>query len=143
MRRRLTGNIDTGLGNPSPEIFNNKWTNNEDFNNAAKAFFDEILKSVKDFEEIGGFDFNISLRECGFRIVFGIEPTYKNDPYICYCFDSNKDNIYIHKGEANGYYGTDIVINEELNYSEGMCTKEYIDCINTHYDKLIKCLELR
>ena len=140
MRRRLNGNVHTGLGNPSPEIFNNEWTSNEDFNNAVKEFFDDILKSVKDFEEIGGFDFSIYLRKGGFRIIFGIEPTYKDDPYICYCFDSNKDEIYIQKGKANGYYGSDIVINTELNYSGGMFTKEFKDCIDTHYDKLMECV---
>ena len=140
MRRRLNGNVHTGLGNSSPKIFNNEWTDNDKFNNAAKAFFDDILKSVKDFEEIGGFDFSISLRKNGFRILFGIEPTYKYDPYICYCFDSNKDEICIHKGKANGYYGSDIVIDNELNFKDGMCTKEFTDCINTHYDKLIKCI---
>ena len=127
MRRRLNGNVHTGLGKSSPEIFNNEWTDNDKFNNAAKAFFNDILTSVKDFEKIGGFD-------------FGIEPTYKYDPYICYCFDSNKDEIYIHKGKANGYYGSDIVIDNELNFKDGMCTKEFTDCINTHYDKLIKCI---
>lgn len=140
MRRRLTGGIHTGLGNPSPEVFNNKWTDNEEFNNAARHFFDDILKSVKDFEEVGGFDFCLTIREDGFRIMFGIEPTYKYDPYICYCFDSNKDDIYIQKGKANGYYGSDIVINEELNYSEGMCTKEFKNCIDIHYDKLMECI---
>ena len=37
MRRRLT-DVHTGLGNPSPDIFNNQWTDNEDFNNAVRAF---------------------------------------------------------------------------------------------------------
>ena len=139
MRRRLT-DVHTGLGNPSPDIFNNQWTDNEDFNNAARAFFDDILKDVKDFKELGGFDFGITLREDGFRILFGLEPTYKYDPYICYCFDSDRDEIYIQKGVANGYYGSDIVVNEELNYKEGMCTKEFKACIDTHYDKLMACL---
>ena len=139
MRRRLT-DAHTGLGNPSPDIFNNQWTDNEDFNNAAKSFFDDILKSVKDFEKLGGFDFSMTLRDGGFRIVFGYEPTYKDDPYICYCLDSDKDEIYIQKGKANGYYGSDIVVNEELNYREGMCTKEFKTCIDTHYDKLMACV---
>ena len=81
MRRRLT-DAHTGLGNPSPEIFNNQWTDNENFNNAARAFFDDILKDVKDFKELGGFDFSIVLRENGFRILFGLEPTYKGRAYM-------------------------------------------------------------
>ncbi len=32
MRRRITGNIYTGLGNPSPVIFDNEWTDNKKFN---------------------------------------------------------------------------------------------------------------
>lgn len=103
-------------------------------------FFDDILKSVKDFEEPGGFDFSMTLRDGGFRIVFGYEPTYKDDPYICYCLDSDKDEIYIQKGKANGYYGSNIVVNDELNYREGMCTKEFKTCIDTHYDKLMACV---
>lgn len=39
MRRRLTGNLCTGLGNPSPVIFDNQWTDNEKFNEAVKLFF--------------------------------------------------------------------------------------------------------
>lgn len=140
MRRRLT-DAYTGLGNSSPEIFNNQWTDNEKFNNAAIAFFDDILKDVKDFKELGGFDFSMWLREDGFRIVFGIEPTYKYDPYICYCFDSNRDEIYIQKGKANGYYGSDIVTTSEKRYNEPRFNKTFKKCIDTHYDNLMACLQ--
>ena len=139
MRRRLT-DVHTGLGNPSPDIFNNQWTDNEDFNNVAKAFFDDILKDVKDFKELGGFDFSMWLREDGFRILFGLEPTYKHDPYICYCFDSDRDEIYIQNGKANGYYGSDIVIISEKKYNEPRFNKTFKKCINRHYDSLMACL---
>lgn len=140
MRRRLTGNICTGLGNPEPEIFNNEWSGNEKFNEEVKLFFDDVLNSIKDFSDMGGLDFKIELKDGTFKILFGIEPSYQYDPFICYCLSSNKDEIYIHKGKANGYYGSDIVINEELNYMEGMCTKEFLDCIDKHYDNLMRCL---
>lgn len=32
MRRRLIGNICTGLGNPSPAIFDNEYINEEKYN---------------------------------------------------------------------------------------------------------------
>lgn len=141
MRRRLT-DVHTGLGNPSPEIFNNQWTDNEDFNNATKVFFDDILESsIKDFEELGGFDFNMTLREDGFRIIFGFEPGYKYDPYIYYCFDSDRDEICIKKGKANGYYGSDIVINKETKYNEPKFNKRFKKCIDAHYDNLMACLQ--
>lgn len=138
MRRRLT-DVYTGLGNSSPEVFNNQWTKNEEFNNAAKDFFDDILKDISDFEELGGFDFSMTLRDKGFNIAFGYEPSYKEDPYLCYCIDSDKDKIFIKKGKATGYYGSNIEINEELNYADGMCTKEFKNCIDKHYDKLLSC----
>ncbi len=112
MRRRLTGNLHIGLGNPSPVIFDNEWTGNKKFNDAVKLFFEDILNSLKDeaINEIGGFDFKIELRDNSFRILFGIEPSYMYDPYICYCFDSDKEKSYIHKGQALRYYGADIKI---------------------------------
>ncbi len=39
MRRRLIGNICTGLGNPSPVIFDNEYTDNKRFNETVKLFF--------------------------------------------------------------------------------------------------------
>ena len=140
MKRRLTGNICTGLGGNTPDIFDNVWTDNENFNNEVKLFFDDVLKNIHDFDDIGGFDFKLYLREDGFRILFGIEPTYMYDPYVCYCFDSNEEDIYIQKGRANGYYGTDIIIDTELTYKEGTCTKKFIPCIENHLNSLMNAL---
>lgn len=140
MRRRLIGNICTGLGNPSPVIFNNQWTDNEKFNEAVKSFFEDALNSLNDevIKDIGGFDFKLELRENGFKILFGIEPSYMYDPYICYCFDSDKEKSYIHRGQAFGYYGADIKIKSNKSYKR--CGKEFRECINRHYDELLKNL---
>lgn len=140
MRRRLMGNICTGLGNPSPVIFNNQWTDNEKFNEAVKSFFEDALNSLNDevIKDIGGFDFKLELRENGFKILFGIEPSYMYDPYICYCFDSDKEKSYIHRGQAFGYYGADIKIKSNKSYKR--CGKEFRECINRHYDELLKNL---
>lgn len=140
MRRRITGNIHTGLGNPSPVIFDNQWTDNEKFNETVKLFFEDALNSLddKDINDVGGFDFKLELRENGFKILFGIEPSYMYDPYICYCFDSDKEKNYIHKGQALGYYGADIKIKSNKSYKR--CGKEFRECINRHYDELMRCL---
>lgn len=141
MRRRLTGNICTGLSNPSPVVFDNEWTTNEKFNDAVKLFFEDALNSLNDesINDIGGFDFKIELEDNRFRILFGIEPSYMYDPYICYCFDSEKEKNYIHIGQALGYYGSDIKIKSKKSY--GRCGKEFRECIDRHYDNLIKSLE--
>lgn len=137
MRRRLTGNICTGLGNPSPVIFDNQWTDNEKFNETVKSFFEDALNSLDDevIKDVGGFDFKIELTENGFKILFGIEPSYMYDPYICYCFDSDKEKSYIHRGQALGYYGADIKIKYNKSYKR--CGKKFRECIDKHYDELI------
>lgn len=140
MRRRLIGNICTGLGNPSPVIFDNQWTDNEKFNETVRSFFEDALNSLDDeaINDISGFDFKLELRENGFKILFGIEPSYMYDPYICYCFDSDKEKGYIHRGQAVGYYGADIKIKSNKSYRR--CGKEFRECINRHYDELLKNL---
>lgn len=139
MRRRITG-IHIGLGNPSPVIFDNGWTGNEKFNETAKLFFEDALNSLKDetVNDVGGFDFKIELEDNRFRILFGIEPSYMYDPYICYCFDSQKEKSYIHRGQALGYYGSDIKIKSKKNYKK--CGKEFRGCIDRHYENLMRCL---
>ena len=140
MRRRLIGNVCIGIGNPSPVIFDNEWTDNEKFNETAKLFFEDALNSLKDeiIDDIGGFDFKIELEDNRFRILFGMEPSYMYDPYICYCFDSQKEKSYIHKGQALGYYGADIKIKSKKNYKK--CDKEFKECIDKHWDNLMRCL---
>lgn len=140
MRRRLIGNICTGLANPSPVIFDNEYTDNKRFNEAVKLFFEDALNSLNDevINDIGGFDFKIELRDNSFKILFGIEPSYMYDSYICYCFDSEKENSYIHKGQAFGYYGANIKIKSKKSYRR--CGKEFRECINRHYENLMRCL---
>ena len=140
MRRRLIGNICTGLGNPSPVIFDNEWTDNEKFNEAVKLFFEDALNSLNNetINDIGGFDFKIELEDSRFRILFGIEPSYMYDPYICYCFNSEKEKSYIHKGQALGYYGSDIKIKSNKSYKR--CGKEFRECMDKYYESLIQSL---
>ena len=139
MRRRITG-IHIGLGNPSPVIFDNGWTGNEKFNETAKLFFEDALNSLKNetVNDVGSFDFKIELEDNRFRILFGIEPSYMYDPYICYCFDSEIEKSYIHKGQTLGYYGSDIKIKSKKSYKK--CGKEFRECIDRHYESLIQSL---
>ena len=140
MRRRITGSIYTGLGNPSPVIFDNEWTDNKKFNDAVKLFFEDILNLLKDetINSVGGFDFKIELENNSFKILFGIEPSYMYDSYICYCFDSEKENSYIHKERAFGYYGADIKIKSNKSYKR--CGKEFSECMDKYYENLMRCL---
>lgn len=129
-----------GIGNSSPVIFDNEWTANEKFNEAVKLFFEDALNSLNDeiVNDIGGVDFKIELENNSFKILFGIEPSYMYDPYICYCFDSDKENSYIHKGQALGYYGSDIKIKSNKSYRRG--GKEFRECIDRHNENLMRCL---
>jgi len=105
-----------------------------------KEGFEDALNSLKDeiIDDIGGFDFKIELEDNRFRILFGMEPSYMYDPYICYCFDSKKEKSYIHKGQSSGYYGSDIKIKSKKSYKR--CGKEFRECIDKHWDNLMRCL---
>lgn len=138
MRRRM-GNMNTGLGNPNPELFDNKWTEDDEFNKAVKNFFEDALDNIKELNDIGGFDFGLILQNDKFTIAFGIEPTYKHDPYILYYVSSKKLNSQIRRGKANGYYGSDIEIDETIWFLD--LPEDFRECIDRHYDKLMKCLE--
>lgn len=135
MRRRIIGDVDIGLGNSSPEIFNNKWSGVEEFDNILKAFFDDVLIEVDYFKEFGGFDFSIKNENKKLRISIGIEPTYKHDVYICFSVDDNKDNISIQIGHANGYYGSDIEIDKVYD-SNTLEYKQFKKCVDKHFNKL-------
>lgn len=137
MRRRIS-DAYTGFGNSAPEVFDNKWTNNKEFNMNLEFFFTDVLKELNTFNDWGGFDFKIELEPNRFIIKFGIEPSYKHDPYICYCLDSNKENSYIHRGKAHGYYGSDIRITSIREYEN--FTKKYMAIIDKHFDKLLGCM---
>ena len=138
MRRRIT-DAYTGLGNPEPEKFDNKYTSNKEFNMKLELFFCDVLKEMSDLSEWGGFDFKIYLKPDQFVVMFGIEPAYKHDPYICYCLDSNKESSYIHRGHAAGYYGTDIQVDEMCGYND--FSEKYKEIIDKHLDNLLGCLE--
>jgi len=130
------------MGNPSSVIFDNQWADNEKFNQTVKLFFEDALNSLddKDINNVGGFDFKIELKNNSFRILFGIEPSYMYDPYICYCFDSDKEKSYIHRGQAVGYYGADIKIKSNKSYKR--CGNGFRECVDRHYDNLIQILKL-
>lgn len=106
----------------------------------SRLFFEDALNSLNDevINDIGGFDFKIELKDNSFKILFGIEPSYMYDSYICYCFDSEKENSYIHKGQAFGYYGADIKIKSNKSYKR--CGKEFRECMDKYYENLMRCL---
>ena len=142
MRRRIIGDVCIGLGNSSPEVFDNKWLGITEFDCTLKMFFDDVLKEVEFFKELGGFDFAIKIQNNNLKISIGIEPAYKYDPYVCFCVDGDKDNILIQSGQANGYYGADIEINRVYNSN----TKEYKQfkhSVDNYFDKLLSLAKLK
>lgn len=139
MKRRLLGDVCIGLGNPNPDIFDNKWSNNEKFNNCLLHFFNECVKNFRALDY--GFDFNIDIGDDYFHIKFGIEPAYKFDPYICFVFSSNLEDSYIERGMANGYYGSDITIHEHTQWNDMDEDKGFRWLCEIYHEKLMSCLE--
>lgn len=136
MRRRFIGNMCTGLGNSSPEIFDNKWLGVEEFDIALKTFFNDVLREVEYFTEFGGFDFAIKCENGNLKIVIGIEPAYKHDAYVCFCVDGDRNNILIQTGHANGYYGSNIKVTRTYD-SNTSAYKQFKNCVDKHFEKLM------
>lgn len=109
MRHRILGADICGLGgNNDPELLDNNWTDNKQFNAALKECLLDALSSFKTLEDIGGVDFQIN--KSNGTISFGYEPAYKFENLFIICIDfKDINNCYIRRGKAWGYYGTNIV----------------------------------
>lgn len=62
------------LGNPSPEVFDNEWTYNKEFDNIVKLFFEDSLSllNYKIIDNFGNFDFKIVFKDNTFRSIIHI-----------------------------------------------------------------------
>lgn len=96
MRRRLIGNVSTGLGNPEPELLNNEGSLNKKFARLA-------LKEY--FQHWEGFDFLIKED----KIVVGIEASYQYDKVRLVTICKNKEDSSIYYGKALGAYGSKVL----------------------------------
>jgi len=133
MRHRLIGNMYTGLGNPSPPIMDNNWSNNESLNMFLKNMGDEAINLY--FKELGGFDFQINDES----ITIGFEPAYKYDKLKLIHFNKNKSLCYYQTGISFGYYGSGIVSKTRYykEYVKSSKFKNFIDKWYLPYAKLV------
>ena len=97
MRHRIT-NLNTGLGNPLPELLDNK--------GKIPPKIKEMLKKATElyFKKWGGCDY--SVEETGIK--FGIEPAYQYENLKIIKIEKTKENSYIQTGRAFGSYGSGI-----------------------------------
>ena len=107
MRHRMGCAAQTGLGNPSQPLLKNKWADNEEINNVAKAMMSEAIDLW--FKEYEGCDFNIDVGEKHIEVAMGIEPAYQLDPLKIVIINSNIQYSSFTTGIAYGYYGSNIV----------------------------------
>jgi hypothetical protein len=136
MRHRII-NINTNLGNSSKCLLSNTWSNNDRLNKIVDEMFQEAL-NLKPIEEYGGFDFLVENEGKYFRIDFGYEPAYKYDEMLVYHIEEGKANCSIIKGKAEGLYGSDIKINENVKYDD--LDTEFKEFVDKWHDKLLECL---
>ena len=122
MRHRIGGQ-NTGLGNPNPEILENKWSKDERLNKVLKAMFKEVIPLY--FSKWGGVDFKI--REN--RIEFGIEPAYQYEKLLFITIDRNINESRYTSGIAWGAWGSELAIKEryygDYKYKSKFC--KFID----------------
>lgn len=126
MKRRIIGNVITGLGRSSEHILNNQWTNDDKFNEILKQCFEEAIETFKPLNDYGGLDFNIDNNV----IKFGYEPTYMHEHlYVISINLKDKDKCYFENGISWGAYGTDIAYNTKfyLEYKRKCKFVKFID----------------
>lgn len=104
-----------------------------------RDFFEKYLDNIKDLEN--GFDFSIDIGHDCFYVEFGIEPSYKFDPYIRFVFDSNFEECSIERGRATGYYDSDIVLNEFIQWNDMDENNGFRWLAEIYRKKLMDCLE--
>jgi hypothetical protein len=126
----MTGNIHTGLGNPSPPIMNNEWSENENINNFLKNMGEEAIDLY--FKDLEGFDFQIDDES----ITIGFEPAYKYDKLKVLHFDKNKDDCYYQTGIAFGYYGSGICSKTKF-YRDYKKASKFKNFINKWYPAFV------
>lgn len=133
MRHRM---IDlTGLGNSEPcELDNNVKLEKSEFWN---SFMVECQKNFTFFSGYDGFDFHLS--KTGFT--FGIEPSYRLDELLIIYIDFNdKNNSYIEKGIAFGWYGSNCATKIKF-YKDYKRKSKFIRFVDEWYKPLLEKLK--
>ena len=68
-------------------------------------FYNDAKNSFCAIKMYSGFDYQVE--KDSFR--FGIEPSYKDDPYLCIKFDfTQKEDSWLCRGRAFGWYGSKV-----------------------------------
>lgn len=133
MRHRITA-VHTGLGNPSPELMDNQWSEDERFNQLLQSVLSQAIDLY--FTEKGGVDFKIS--EEG--VLFGYEPAYQYERLKLIFIGKDKDLSYISTGKAWGGYGSNVVINKKY-YREYLRQSKFVKCIDRWHQLLFSTEE--
>lgn len=124
-----------GLGNPEPcELDNNIKLDKSKF---WDSFLIELQKSYPIFSNFDGFDFHLAKN--GFA--FGIEPSYQFDELLIVYIDFyDKNNSYIERGLATGFYGSNCVSKTKF-YKDYKRKSKFIRFVDEWYQPLLDKLK--
>ena len=124
-----------GLGNPEPcELDNNIKLDKSKF---WDSFLIELQKSYPIFSNFDGFDFHLAKN--GFA--FGIEPSYQFDELLIVYIDFyDKNNSYIERGFATGFYGSNCVSKTKF-YKDYKRKSKFIRFVDEWYQPLLDKLK--
>jgi hypothetical protein len=123
MRHRIIGAMQTGLGNPSPELMDNTGKVDK-----------EMLKDAIDcfFSKWEGCDFE--RKETG--IMMGIEPAYQYEHLkLVFLAADKKEHSFIQRGVAWGAWGSDICSTKKY-YSDYKRKSKFVRFIDRWFGKV-------
>jgi len=136
MRRRIGGNLHTGLGGGAgPELMNGKETADKKLNAVIRAASKEVYTNFFQGTKIDykGVDAGVD----GDEVRIGIEPTYMFDPLKAIVIHKNKERSYFITGICRGPWGSGIQ-SKQKEYGDYVRSSKFVRFIDKWHPKLFQ-----
>lgn len=125
MRHRITGNLHTGLGNPTPVLLDNTG----ELSKGVKKFMHAAFKLYKPLKY--GCDYKIIEGQ----VIIGREPAYQFQRLFIIALNRDKGLSYLQTGYAFGGYGSGIKSRYKF-YKDYKNDSKFIKFIDTWHDQI-------
>ena len=105
-------------------IFNNMPYGDEEIDGLIDNIMVDVLTNFSLIFVKGMADFNVYKKNNKIVIDVGTEARHKNDDYILYHIECEKEKCYCEKGKANSYMGHDVEISERYSLLNIDCPRK-------------------
>ena len=135
MRHRIGALNSVGLGNPNPQLIDNRLTKNKIKNSIIKECEKDAYKIFFRGTELDFEYCDAQANSNGSEVRVGIEPTYMYEPLKIMIIHKKKENSEFMTGFSWGIYGSEIVSKTKY-YSEYKTKSKFVKFVDKWHDKL-------